>query len=127
MVSATLRVALVAAFISINSTVASAQSTTIKWLRVSYAVEALHDIVYTTACVAREQCRELNQTFAPVMRRGGIEAAMMMKGAEHGAIILASERWERNHPTATKWLLTSLLGAQVAVNVHNWRELHRRP
>ena len=96
-----------------------------KVLRSVYAGVALHDIVYTTACVSRGICRELNFTFTPVMRRGGIEGAMMMKGAEHGAIILASEHYDEEHPTAVRNVLIGLIAAQVAVNVHNWKQLHQ--
>lgn len=94
-------------------------------LRYVYAGVALQDIVHTTGCVSRGVCREQNWTFTPIVRKWGIESAMLVKGAEHGAIIYAAQMFEESHPTATRNVLIGLIAAQVAVNIRNYQVLRK--
>lgn len=94
-------------------------------LRYVYAFVALQDIVHTTACASRQQCHEANVTLAPIAEQWGIESAMLVKGAEHGAVVLGLQHLEKKDRKVTQAITWMLIGAQVGVNVYNYKQLQK--
>lgn len=91
----------------------------------SYVVAGFTDTAQTAYCLGRGTCREANPALRWAIERRGVPTAMTAKGILHVGLAYVLYRNHKAHPRTVQWVAATLTAVQLAVVVHNARNIPR--